>query len=90
MDQGKVFQLVRQIREISEVPIILYTYYNLVYSQGLESYTKRAIAAGVDGILTLDLPPEEAGEMEACCAAAGLKTVYIVAPTSPEERIRKI
>ncbi|MEX0324638.1 MAG: tryptophan synthase subunit alpha [Puniceicoccaceae bacterium] len=87
MTQEKVFQLVRKIREFSEVPVVLYTYYNLVFSQGVEAFAERAVAAGVDGILTLDLPPEEAGEMDAACAKTGLKTVYIVAPTSPEARI---
>ena len=90
MTQEKVFQLIRRIREFSQVPIVLYTYYNLVFSQGIEAYTKQAVAAGVDGILTLDLPPEEASEMDAACAEAGLKTVYIVAPTSPEERVKLI
>ncbi len=90
MTQEKVFQLIRKIREFSEVPIVLYTYYNLVFSQGVEDFARRAVEAGVDGVLTLDLPPEEAGELEAACAATGLKTVYIVAPTSPEERIKLI
>lgn len=90
MTQEKVFQLIRKIREFSQIPIVLYTYYNLVFSQGIEDYAKRAVAAGVDGILTLDLPPEEASELEAACAGNGLKTVYIVAPTSPEDRIKLI
>ncbi|MEX0330357.1 MAG: tryptophan synthase subunit alpha [Puniceicoccaceae bacterium] len=90
MTQEKVFELVRRIREFSEVPVVLYTYYNLVFSQGVEAFAERAVAAGVDGILTLDLPPEEAGEMDAACEKTGLKTVYIVAPTSPEARIELI
>lgn len=90
MTQEKVFSLVRKIREFSDVPVVLYTYYNLVFSQGVESFAKRAVEAGVDGILTLDLPPEEAGEMDTACSEAGLKTVYIVAPTSPEARIELI
>jgi tryptophan synthase alpha chain len=90
MTQEKVFQLVREIRQFSEVPVVLYTYYNLVFSQGLDAFVERAVAAGVDGILTLDLPPEEAGELDAACSKAGLKTVYIVAPTSPDARIELI
>lgn len=90
MNQEKVFQLIRKIREFSQVPVVLYTYYNLVFSQGLESYARRAAEAGVDGILTLDLPPEEATEFEKACADNGIRTVYIVAPTSPEERIELI
>ena len=90
MTQEKVFQLVEQIRQFSEVPIILYTYYNLVFSQGIKAFVEKAVKAGVDGILTLDLPPEEAGEMDTACATAGLQTVYIVAPTSPVGRIERI
>ncbi|NDV61869.1 tryptophan synthase subunit alpha [Puniceicoccales bacterium CK1056] len=90
MDQQKVFELIRRIREFSEVPIVLYTYYNLVFSQGLEAYAGQVSSAGADGVLTLDLPPEEAGEFEQVCDKAGVKTVYIIAPTTPEDRIRMI
>lgn len=90
MTQEKVFALVREIRRFSEVPIVLYTYYNLVFSQGLREFAWRASEAGVDGVLTLDLPPEEAADLESAFADGGLKTVYIVAPTSPEARIALI
>ena len=60
MTAGRVFDLVRRIREFSEVPIIFYTYYNLVFANGVEAYAKAAREAGADGLLTLDLPPEEA------------------------------
>lgn len=90
MDQEKVFQLVAAIREFSEVPIVFYTYYNLVFARGIDAYARRAAAAGVDALLTLDLPPEEAGELETACGKYGLKTVFIAAPTSPPERLRLI
>ncbi len=90
MNQERVFELVRRIRACSQVPVVLYTYYNLVFSTGHQSFARQAVEAGVDAVLTLDLPPEEAAEFDAACAAAGLKTVYIVAPTSPESRIRLI
>jgi len=89
-NQDAVFNLVREVRKISEIPIIFYTYYNLVYSQGVDAYVKRAKEAGVDGILTLDLPPEEAGEMLEACSRYDVKTVFIVAPTTPPERIELI
>lgn len=88
--QEKVFELVRRIREISEVPIVFYTYYNLVFAYGEEKYVELAKAAGVDGMLVLDLPPEEAGSWMKTCAAADMKTVFIVAPTTPPERVEKI
>ncbi len=85
-----VLDLVRAIRAFSEVPIVFYTYYNLVFAQGSEAYAERAKAAGVDGILTLDLPPEEAGEHLEACAKHDLKTVFIVAPTTPDARLEII
>ena len=90
MTARRVFELVRRIREFSDAPVVFYTYYNLVFANGVEDYVRAAREAGVDGILTLDLPPEEAGEVTAACARHGMGTVFIVAPTSPEERIAKI
>ncbi len=87
MTAARVFELVKKIREKSEVPIVFYTYYNLVFSNGVENYVRAAKEAGVDGLLTLDLPPEEAGELMAACAKHGLKTVFIVAPTTPASRL---
>ncbi len=85
-----VLRLVRGIREFSQAPIIFYTYYNLVFSNGVDNYVRAAREAGVDGFLTLDLPPEEAPEVLEACRRHGLKTVFIVAPTTPDERLPRI
>jgi tryptophan synthase alpha chain len=90
MTAARVFELVQRLREGSEAPIIFYTYYNLVFANGVDAYVRAAKAAGVDGLLTLDLPPEEAGEVAAACRAHGVDTVFIVAPTTPAARIAKI
>ena len=90
MTAARVFELVRRLREKSQVPIVFYTYYNLVFSNGVEEYVRAAKEAGVDGMLTLDLPPEEADELLAACAKHGLKTVFIVAPTTPASRLPRI
>jgi tryptophan synthase alpha chain len=90
MTAGRVFELVRRIREFSEAPIVFYTYYNLVFANGVEAYIQAARAAGVDGILTLDLPPEEAGEFTTACRTHGVETVFIIAPTTPDARIGRI
>lgn len=87
MTSARVFELVRRIREFSEVPVVFYTYYNLVFTNGVDAYVRAARAAGVDGLLTLDLPPEEAGELATACRAHGVDTVFIVAPTTPDARI---
>ena len=90
MTAARVFELVRRIREFSEVPIVFYTYYNLVFSNGIDAYVSAAKKAGVDGILTLDLPPEEADEVASACRTHGVDTVFIIAPTTPESRVAKI
>ncbi len=88
MTTAGVFELVRRLRgEFPELPIVLYTYYNLVFSQGVDAYVKAAREAGTDGMLTLDLPPEEGAEFSAACRVHGMKTVLIVAPTTPESRL---
>ncbi|MGH7994775.1 MAG: tryptophan synthase subunit alpha [Opitutaceae bacterium] len=91
MTPERTLELVRRLRGAGiEVPIVLYTYYNLVFANGVEASVKAARAAGVDGMLTLDLPPEEAVEMGAAARAAGLDTVCLVAPTTPEARLDRI
>lgn len=90
MTAARVFELVRRIRETSQVPIVFYTYYNLVFANGTEAYVRAAKAAGVDGMLTLDLPPEEAADVLAACRQHDVKTVFIVAPTTPASRLSVI
>jgi tryptophan synthase alpha chain len=90
MTAARVFELVRRVRETSEVPIVFYTYYNLVFSNGVDAYIRSAKEAGVDGLLILDLPPEEAQEAEAACRTHGVDTVCIVAPTTPDSRLPQI
>ncbi len=90
MTAAGVFELVRKLRETSQTPVVFYTYYNLVFSQGVDASVQAARAAGVDALLTLDLPPEEAGELITACRKHGLDTVFIVAPTTPESRLKVI
>jgi tryptophan synthase alpha chain len=90
MTAKRVFELVRRLREKSEVPIVFYTYYNLVFSNGVDAYFHEASSAGVDGMLILDLPPEESAEAAAAAKAHGVETVCIVAPTTPDSRLPKI
>jgi tryptophan synthase alpha chain len=90
MTSARVLELVRRLRAESQIPLVFYTYYNLVFANGVEAYVRAAAAAGIDGLLTLDLPPEEAGEVLAAARAHGLDTVFIVAPTTPDSRLPKI
>ena len=86
----KVFETVAKIRRDAQIPIVLYVYYNLVHRCGLEKFIRDAARAGVDGLLVLDLPPEEADEYERLMREAGLCAIWLVAPTTPEERIGRI
>ena len=91
MTAARVLELVRRLREeFPAAPLVFYTYYNLVFANGVDASIRAAREAGVDGLLTLDLPPEEAGEVVAACRQHGLKTVFIVAPTTPDARLPKI
>ncbi len=85
-----VLQTVAAIRKDSQLPVVLYIYFNLVHRYGLERFITDAAKAGVDGLLVLDLPPEEAGEYESLMGRAGLSNIYLVAPTTPESRMEMI
>jgi tryptophan synthase alpha chain len=85
-----ILSLVEGLREKSEVPLLLFTYYNPVLAYGIEKLAKDGAAAGVDGILCVDLPPEEAGDYVRAFYGAGLSTVFLLAPTSTDERIERI
>jgi tryptophan synthase alpha chain len=87
---AKVLQTVAGIREDTDIPIVLYIYYNLLHRVGVEQFIRDAATAGVDGLLVLDLPPEETGNYESLMRDAGLCNIYLVAPTTPEDRIELI
>jgi tryptophan synthase alpha chain len=84
------FAMVRRFREETSdnaTPILLMGYYNLVYQRGAERFCKEAAAAGVDGLILVDLPPEEADELKPFAAASGLDTVLLTAPTTDDKRL---
>jgi len=85
-----VLETVAAIRKDSQIPIVLYIYFNLIHRVGLEKFTAAAARAGVDGLLVLDLPPEESDNYEALMKKAGLCHIYLVAPTTPEDRMELI
>jgi tryptophan synthase alpha chain len=85
-----VLEMVSTIRRQSTIPIILYLYYNLAHRHGLERFIRESAAAGVDGLLILDLPYEEANEYESLMQVAGLSNIYLLAPTTPDARLTAI
>ncbi len=86
----RIFETIRAIRREAQIPLVLYVYFNLLHRCGVEKFIRDAAAAGVDGLLVLDLPPEESDNYEALMRAAGLDVIYLVAPTTPEDRIALI
>ena len=85
-----LIETIADIRRDSQIPIVLYIYYNLMHKYGLKEFMSDAKAAGVDGMLALDLPPEEADEYAELMCEANLCSIWLVAPTTPEERVKSI
>jgi len=85
-----IMDMVADLRSETDIPIVLFTYYNPVHRYGLERFGDHARTAGVNGALVLDLPPEESGDYRQVMAARGLDTIYLLTPTSRENRIRLI
>lgn len=85
-----ILDLIREIRKSSQIPIVLFAYLNPVYVYGFEKFQENAAAAGADGLLLLDLPPQEAARNEELASSKGLKTIRLIAPTTPPERLQEI
>jgi tryptophan synthase alpha chain len=86
----KILETVAAIRRESSIPIVFYVYFNLIHRYGFEAFIQDAARAGADGLLVLDLPPEESENYESLMAKAGLCVIYLIAPTTPEERMTLI
>jgi tryptophan synthase alpha chain len=86
----KIFSLIREFRRHSELPLILFGYFNPFFHYGLERFCRDAAAAGADGILCVDLPPEESSELKQWSDAAGLDVIFLLSPTSGPDRIRQV
>ncbi|MFO7578228.1 MAG: tryptophan synthase subunit alpha [Pelovirga sp.] len=86
----KVLQIVAAARTGLDLPLVLMGYYNPVYRYGVERFARDAVAAGVDALLLVDLPPEEADEIRPALDAAGLTLITLLAPTTPPARTRRL
>ncbi len=86
----KILELVTAVRRETSIPLVLMGYYNPVFRYGAERFAQDAARAGVDALLLVDLPPEEAGEISAAAQAAGLALITLLAPTTPRERMRQL
>lgn len=85
-----ILALVKEIRQVSQIPLILFSYYNPLFVVGAQEITQRAKKAGVDGLLVVDLPYEEAEELKKYTDQAELDLIFLLAPTSNDERIKMI
>jgi tryptophan synthase alpha chain len=85
-----VIGIVRDLRKDTQIPLLLMTYYNPIFKYGEEQFVRDAVDAGVDGVIIPDLPPDEAGGLLRLSKLAGLATVFLLAPTSTGERVKKV
>lgn len=85
-----VFQLLRRIRQHADIPLILMTYYNVIFRFGPESFACQAASSGADGVICPDLPPEEGATWQKIGRKHGLNTIFLLAPTSTDGRIGKV
>ena len=88
MSTARAIELIRCFRETHQTPIVLFTYLNPIFTYGFEAFHHDAAAAGADGILLLDLPPDEAARNKDLAIGAGLKHIRLIAPTTPPERVK--
>jgi len=82
--------MVREFRRHSELPLILFGYFNPFFHYGLEDFSRQAAKAGADGVLCVDLPPEESGELKRWTDAEGLDLIFLLSPTSGDDRLRQV
>jgi len=85
-----VLEMTGKLRQETSIPIILFSYYNPIHSYGVESFYRDAVEAGADGILVVDLPPEESDEMTSCRQGNDLSLIRLIAPTTPLNRMAQI
>ncbi len=85
-----ILEMVRRVRKHTNVPIALMGYYNPVFHYGPARFARDATEAGVDGLLLVDLPPEEVGEIQDDMHSAGLQIIMLLSPTTPSDRMKRI
>lgn len=90
MSITRAIELIRRLRETHQIPVVLFTYLNPVFTYGFEKFHHDAAAAGADGVLLLDLPPDEAAFHAEFSQKLGLKQIRLIAPTTPPERVKSL
>ncbi len=82
------FRTVRSLKV--HIPLVVMTYYNIIFKRGLEKFVKDCAASGISGIIVPDLPPEESGELAGFCKNNDVDLIFLVAPTTTDERLKRI
>lgn len=87
---AEILEMTARVRQEIDVPVVLFSYYNPLLQYGVERLSREARQAGIDGVLVTDLVPEEAEEFQASLKANEVDLIFLVAPTSTDERLRMI
>lgn len=87
---SNILTMIESLRDRCSIPLVLFGYYNPIYAYGNELFAQQAKKAGIDGILVVDLPPEEAKELRQFTDSLKIDFISLIAPTTPEARIQKI
>lgn len=90
VDADAYFGMVEKIRRRTQIPLIVFSYLNPIYKAGLDAFARRAKAAGMDGMLLVDMPVEESEELQAICKRESLSLIFLAAPTTTPERLEKV
>lgn len=81
-----ILEMISEVRQVSQIPIILFGYFNPIFAFGVKKFARVAAHAGIDGVLVVDLPPEEASELREYTDAAGIDFIFLIAPTTDIKR----
>lgn len=90
VDLARVLDMVAALRRRTEVPMVVFSYYNPILAYGADAFHRDARGAGADGVLVVDLPPEESAELTGQWPDDGLRLIRLTSPTTPPERMRRI
>jgi tryptophan synthase alpha chain len=90
MTTKKGFEFIKKVREFTSIPIGILTYYNLIYKMGIEEFYRNASESGVNGVLSADLPPEEAGKAVEAARKFGIDPIFMTAQTTSNERLKMV
>lgn len=83
-------EIARELRQKTTIPLVFMTYFNPVFSYGLQNFCSDCATSGIDGLIIPDLPPDEGGQLEAVAQDSGLDLIYLLSPSSNEQRIKLV